>query len=134
MLRDVQQCQKFKMKKRTTDAFQVFCIDKRQEITSLHPGQSVGAITSMLATIWRAMPSDQKISYAQIARQFDLSLNIQRPQTETVSQPKMDVSSITLPFIDVLQRNGCSAAPHQASMTLLNLVVQKKLTRATGIE
>jgi hypothetical protein len=129
MLGDVQQYRKSKMKKRTTDPFQVFCAHKRNEMTCLHPHDSVGVITSRLAAIWRGMSADQKMEYAELAKQFDLSSNVQTSQTETLIQSKIDISSIALPFIAVLQRNGCSTAPHEASLTSLDLIVQGKLTR-----
>jgi hypothetical protein len=129
MLDAIQQSRKYKINKRTTDPFQVFCADKRQEITFLYPGDSVSLITSRLASIWRRMSANEKINYAELAKRFDLSLIHQKPQTGNAHHSKTDLSSITLPLITVLQRNGCSSAPHEASLTFLDRVVKAKLTR-----
>jgi hypothetical protein len=78
------------------------------------------------------MSAEQKINYAEVAKNFDRSLNHQKsqqPQTETIRESTMDGCSITLPLITVLQRTGCSVAPHEASMALLDLVIEGEHAR-----
>jgi hypothetical protein len=109
-------------KKRITDPFQVFCAEKRPEITALYPDESVGRITSILASKWRTISTDKKIMYAELARKFDLLQQRGLPPGEEATYIK---SKLIIPFIHVLQRNGLSPAVREASLHLLDRDFQK---------
>jgi hypothetical protein len=117
---------KHQSKKRITDPFQVFCAQKREEITARHPGDPVGSITSILASIWRGLRPEQKVYYAELARRFDSDYGEICSGTDPVRTESSSEMKITIPMIFIVPRNGCSAAPHQASLTFMDLLVQAK--------
>lgn len=49
------------------DPFQIFCLVNRSTLIEKNPGKKNSEITSMLATIWRALPDTQKQKYQYYA-------------------------------------------------------------------
>jgi hypothetical protein len=98
-------------KKRGTDAFQVFCMKNRADLSAQNPSEPVGSITSRLAQLWRSMNSDQKSIYVAFARQFDQAPPAPiRPTKSRCREPPE--FGFLLPKIHVIQRgeSGAGAA------------------------
>jgi hypothetical protein len=112
-------------KKSTTDPFQVFCAENRPEISSLNPNESVGMITSILASMWRSMSPEKKIPYVEFAKQFDRSQQVfWRPSRPPAIKEKK--ISLVLPSIYVVKRIGCSSLIQEASLSSLTHAMEER--------
>jgi hypothetical protein len=113
--------QKQSGKHRETDPFQVFCAENRPEVTAQHPHESVGAVTSVLAAMWRSMSTDKKRIYIELAKQFDIvqSFNAGPPKPRPIQMPKCELS---VPLIHVVRRIGSSPRVQETSLHLLDHV------------
>ncbi|OHT03952.1 hypothetical protein TRFO_28674 [Tritrichomonas foetus] len=49
------------------EPFQIFCLEKRAKVAKMHPNLSSSRITSLLGTLWRATPQQEKQIYANMA-------------------------------------------------------------------
>ena len=105
-------------KKKMTDPFQVFSAENRAEVTARNPKESVGTITSMLASMWRSMTMERKLHYMEFARQFDMVQDsVRRKPRPPVEQPeKMDMM---VPSIYIVRRSGTNDAIHAMSVDQL---------------
>ena len=101
-----------------TDPFQVFSAVNRAEVTARNPKESVGTITSMLASMWRSMTMERKLHYMEFARQFDMVQDsVRRKPRPPVEQPeKMDMM---VPSIYIVRRSGTNDAIHAMSVDQL---------------
>jgi hypothetical protein len=115
---EAQATQRHISRKSMTDPFQVFCAENRPEIAGLNPNESVGTITSMLASIWRSMGAEKRTPYLEFAEQFNRSQQalIKPPRPAPVKEPKV---SLILPSIYVVKRIGCSGLIHETSICCL---------------
>jgi hypothetical protein len=113
-------------RKGVTDPFQVFCAHNRREIAELYPDEPVGSITSRLASIWRLLPVDQRLHYAELAWQLDASLcHRVRHSNQKISRTVSPMES-RIPLLHIIQRIGCSTIPLEASQKLINLLIHSK--------
>jgi hypothetical protein len=105
-------------KRLLTDAFQVFCAEHRPDVSSLNPTETVGTITSILASRWRAMSAAERQPYAMLAKQFDRSQGV--PDQRMKQPPARGLAvDLVLPCIYIVKRPGCSELIHEASITSL---------------
>lgn len=78
------------------DAFQIFCIKRRNDYMKEHPELKNSEVTSILAGLWRNMSDKEKESYTSIARNLQnnkckVERKIRKVKTKT-QQPKNDTS------------------------------------------
>jgi hypothetical protein len=104
-------------KKRRTEGFQVFCVEKRPDLTARNPQEPVGAITSRLAAMWRAMSAKQKRIYADYAKQFDNEQALEHHRKPR--PPPKQISTFPLPMIHIVRRVGSSDVVERASLNAL---------------
>lgn len=127
------------------DAFQIFCIERRNEYMKEHPELKNSEVTSILAGVWRNMPDKEKESYSSIARNLQNNkCKVERkirkvkaknkPPKDSTSQsnteitepdPEIDVgtSGITLPppKIYIVSRTGMGEEISEVSYNLLRM-------------
>ena len=105
-------------KKKMTDPFQVFCAENRAEVTARNPNESVGTITSRLASMWRSMTMEKKLHYMEFARQFDLVQDSARRKSRPViDQPEK--FELVVPCIHVVKRGDTNHEIHATSLASL---------------
>jgi hypothetical protein len=106
-------------KKRLTDPFQVFCTENRSEIAAQHPNETVGGVTSILASRWRSMTTDQKMVYVEFARQFDCTQAARRrPKAQAAPAQHPE---ILLPLIHVVHRGVSGKSVEAVSLTSIGI-------------
>jgi hypothetical protein len=81
--------------------------ENRPEIAAQHSHENMGAVTSILASMWRSMPTEKKMIYAEFARQFDRIqvCPVKHSPPTPAPPPKVD---LFLPLIHVVRRIGSS--------------------------
>jgi hypothetical protein len=101
-------------------------VEHRPEIAEAHPGETVGTITSILASIWRSMPADAKFPYVEFARQFDGAQGIRRRSSSRQTPVRTVKTPLVLPSIYVVKRIGCSDLIQEASLNSLMQAMEDK--------
>lgn len=113
-----------------TDPFQVFCMEKRQEVSAANPDENVSGVTSILAAMWRSMSTDKKLPYVQLARLFDLSQGSgvkkkEKPPTPMKELEQTDTDQLCLPCIHIVKRNKSGEDIEETSIkTLIESMTQ----------
>jgi hypothetical protein len=106
-------------KKRLTDPFQVFCTENRSDIAAQNPKETVGGVTSILASMWRSMTTDKKMVYIEFAREFDRAQAARRRPKMPAIPPQHD--EILLPFIHVVRRGISSQNVEAVSLNSMGM-------------
>jgi hypothetical protein len=108
-------------RKGNTDPFQMFCVEYRPSVAAANPGASVGTVTSVLGSMWRAMPREGKAPYAAFAKDFDASPRPRRPpRPPPLPAPAVHVEpGLSVPSIHVVKRTGCSDCVEEISLASL---------------
>jgi hypothetical protein len=93
---------------------------------SHHPNESVGAVTTILASMWRSMPTEEKMAYVEFAEQFDLTQAYagKMPKPPPTPLPK---SELVIPLIHVVRRNASSGSVQEASLHFLDRAIEDGL-------
>jgi hypothetical protein len=111
-------------RKGLTDPFQVFCLERRPETTALNPGDSAGAITSLLAKLWRSMTPAQRLPYAELARKFDTSRSAFHTPAQICQSKPREIPWL-LPSLYVVQRSGFNEVIQETSfLSLVNSMAE----------
>jgi hypothetical protein len=76
--------------------------------------------------MWRGLPAEQKIHYAELARKFDSAYHEIPSSPRPASIKSSFEMKLTIPMISIVPRNGCSAASHQASLMFMDLLFHQK--------
>lgn len=125
------------------DPFQIFCIEKRSEFLLEHPELKNSEVTSILGSIWRNMPQEEKQTYNTLAMRLknnkcSVQRKIKKPinEEETLheeikdrskgstegSEPDVEYDnggSLHIPRIHVISRSGVGSNVSEISKILL---------------
>lgn len=126
------------------DPFQIFCIEKRSEFLLEHPELKNSEVTSILGSIWRNMPPEEKQTYNTLAMRLknnkcsvqrkikknsgEIEIPIEKQKEDLkgsteASEPDVECDIkgiIPIPRIHVVSRAGIGAELSELSKTLLS--------------